>query len=604
MRNDVIAVVRCLAVCALVVLNKPAAGDVAVRLESPMTPPAWALMERELLRANTIACEEFFSRYFDERGYLECVVRWGGIDGPDDAIESVAEWPLLHALGAPDGLLHMYKKAWEGHLRQYTEAKTVQVKYARDGMYYKEFPVMLDWTHLGEGLRAFYSQGLSDPDDLKFQQRVKRFAGFYMNEDPGAPNYDPQHKIIRSMFNGSRGPLLRKATALDWAGDPIQISGRFKSRHGERTWAEIIAHVEDYTDTVGDHPQNLAATSLPTSAFLLTQEAKYRDWVLEYVDAWRERTLSNGGMIPTNIGLDGTIGGATDGKWYGGVYGWGFTVVVPQTQELAHRKTAYLGLVGFGNALLLTGDQRYVDVWRQQIDTINAQAKVIDGTVMYPHMYGDDGWYDYTPNKYTRGAMEVYYWSMRQEDLERVSNDGWVRYLEGKNPGYPEQALGNDFATIRRQIRGMRADTTTPDTRLSDHPMEFNPATVGALVRLTLGGLYPWYRGALHHYRVRYFDPVARRAGLPADVAALVETMSADETTLTLVNVNQVEPRTVIVQMGAYAEHQCSRVTVSGRDIAVEQPFFTVRLAPGAGGRMVIHQERYANEPTLAHPWD
>ena len=77
---------------------------------------------------------------------------------------------------------------------------------------------------------------------------------------------------------------------------------------------------------------------------------------------------------------------------------------------------------------------------------------------MYPHMYGDDGWYAYTPNKYTHGAMEVYYWSMRREDLERVSNNGWIRYLEGKNPGYPEQALGNDFATIRRQIRGMRAD--------------------------------------------------------------------------------------------------------------------------------------------------
>ena len=44
-----------------------------------------------------------------------------------------------------------------------------------------------------------------------------------MGEDPEAPNYDPAHKIIRSMENGSRGPMLRKATALDWVGDPFDV---------------------------------------------------------------------------------------------------------------------------------------------------------------------------------------------------------------------------------------------------------------------------------------------------------------------------------------------------------------------------------------------
>lgn len=29
-----------------------------------------------------------------------------------------------------------------------------------------------------------------------------------MNEEDGAPNYDPEHKIMRSLFGGSRGPLL------------------------------------------------------------------------------------------------------------------------------------------------------------------------------------------------------------------------------------------------------------------------------------------------------------------------------------------------------------------------------------------------------------
>ena len=69
--------------------------------------------------------------------------------------------------------------------------------------------------------------------------------------------------------------------------------------------------------------------------------------MLEYVDAWRERAAANGDIIPSNIGLDGKIGGAAGGKWYGGVYGWGFTVTVPQTGEIAHRNRTQSGFSGF-----------------------------------------------------------------------------------------------------------------------------------------------------------------------------------------------------------------------------------------------------------------
>src|SRR5262249_42608522 len=157
---------------ALVALVGPGLGllpaeEVTVTLKMPLSPPGWALLERELLRANTAACQEFFEHFFDERGYLLCVERWGGDDGPEDAIENCRDWPILHALGADDVVLRMYKKAWEGHLRQYTAARTTQVPFARDGMYYKEFPVMFDWVHNGEGLAVFNLQGLSDPQDRR-----------------------------------------------------------------------------------------------------------------------------------------------------------------------------------------------------------------------------------------------------------------------------------------------------------------------------------------------------------------------------------------------------------------------------------------------------
>ena len=126
-----------------------------IRIDTPMAPPAWALMEWELIRTQERACAEFFEHYFDERGYLECIPRWGGNDGPDDAIENLGGWPLLYILGGRDELRAMCELGWEGHLRQYTEAKTTAVPFARDGMYYREFPVMFDWVHNGEGLTTF-----------------------------------------------------------------------------------------------------------------------------------------------------------------------------------------------------------------------------------------------------------------------------------------------------------------------------------------------------------------------------------------------------------------------------------------------------------------
>ena len=568
-----------------------------------MSPPTWALLERELLRAQSQACQKFYERYFDERGYLRCVPRWGGDDGADDAAENLTGWTILHALGAPDIVLEMYKKGWDGHVQQYTEAKTVEVPFARDGMYYKEFPVMFDWFHNGEGLSPFVYHGLSEPWDVSHRRRMARYAGFYMNEDPLAQNYDPEHKIIKSMFNGSRGPMMRKATGLDWAGDPIEVEGRFKPGHGERDFEQMVAHFKDYNDVEGDHPLNLGTTTLALNAFMLTGDEKYRAWMLEYTDAWCERAAQNGGIVPTNIGLDGTIGGACDGKWYGGVYGWGFTVEVPQTGALANRPyfrpRCYWA---FANAFLLTGDQRYVDVWRNTLDAFSSNQREIDGTTMYPHMFGDEGWYDFTPDPLSDGALEIYYWSMDEADRRRVPQNDWLEFLEGGDPDFPEKLLREELANIRQRVERIDADESTADTTMSDDMNRLNPGEVGTLERLMLGGLPTAHAGFPLHGRFRYFDPSLRRAGLPEDVAALVDGMSADETTLTLVNVNPVNPRSLVVQGGAYGEHQIVSVAQDGQVRQVDSRSFAVDLAPGAGAQVTIKMERFTNEPTLDFP--
>ena len=584
--------------------------EVVVHLDRPGPAPHWALLERELLRAQSQAGRIFFDRYFDDRGWLRCVPRWGGNDGPDDAAENLLGWTLLHALGGPDEVLELFKQGWEGHLSQYTAAKTTEVELARDGMYYKEFPASLDWFHHGEGFSPFFLQGLSDPDDPAFAVRTRRYAGLYMNEDPAAPNYDPQHRIIRSLFNGSRGPLLRRATALDWAGDPIEVEGRFSPLHNERSYEEMLEHFRLYNDVVGDHPLNLGATTLAFNAYALTGEARYRDWVLEYVGAWVERAAQNGGIVPSNVGLDGTIGGACDGKWYGGVYGWGFTVpVVPYNGQMAHRPAFQnRSHYGFANALLLTGERRYVDVWRTMIDRVNAQAKTVDGRTLYPRMHGDEGWYDFQPERFAPGALELWYWTMDADALDLLpARPAWLEWLDGRDDGYPVRALQEELSSLRERVELMRQDRSTPDTRMSDDPNHLNPATTERLTELMLGGLPTGRVGSPLHCRLRYFDPARRRAGLPEDVAALVDRIGRDEVGLQLVNLSPVHWRDVVVQGGGYAEHQIVAVRVpSGREgavVPVEHSHLVVRLAPGAVGRVALRQSRYANQPTFAFPW-
>ena len=219
-------------------------------------------------------------------------------------------------------------------------------------------------------------------------------------------------------------------------------------------------------------------------------------------------------------------------------------------------------------------------------------------------MYGDQGWYDYRPERYHHGVLELYYWSMKDEDRRRAGDAAWLSFLEGGNPGYPEAALRGDFATIRRKVEAMRLDTTTLDTRLADDPMAYNPANVGSLVHLMLGGLPPKHQGEILHARLRYFDPIRRRPGLPEDVAALVESLTDGSTSLVLVNLNQSDSRELIVQGGAYGEHVCEQVVIEGRTTLVHDARFRVRLAPGAGGRLSIAMKRYAGRPSLAQPWD
>ena len=588
-----------------------------------MPPPDWALLERALLDENSKAVEAFADRYLDERGYLLHTPRWGTLDGPDDAIETFYNWTLLHALGGSDRVLDLYKKALEGHLLQYNEIRTELTTLAANGAYHREFITQSDWFHTGEGMRAFFLMGHSDPEDDLYVERMERFARMYTGEDPSAPNYDPEHRIIRSIWNGSLGPMLRRATVYDWVGDPVP--GKFHLLHNparttklldlEEWYPRMLAHCDEYLDSVGDNFLNLAATLLGVNAYALTGRDKYRDWTLEYLDAWKERAAATGGMIPSNIGLDGTLGGAHDGQWWKGTYGWNFTIFDGELEEIAHRNyfTA-ASFQGFANGLLLTGDQSYIDVLRKQMDLVLDAAREVDGQTLLPTMYGDprgyayDGepeFYRFQPVDYSDRLAEIYLWSMDSADLDRVplESEPWIAFLQGQNPDYPQAAMHADSMHIRQHLEVMRNDETTADTRLADYLLGIMPATTDTLTQLTTGGYFASGKIWVLHSRLRYFDPDRERAGLPPDVAALVHELSDDSVAVTLVNLSQSEPRNVIVQAGGYAEHRFTGLEGAGDLPALDTNVLSVQLAPGAGARLTLGMERYTNMPDLSFPW-
>jgi hypothetical protein len=113
----------------------------------------------------------------------------------------------------------------------------------------------------------------------------------------------------------------------------------------------------------------------------------------------------------------------------------------------------------------------------------------------------------------------------------------------------------------------------------------------------------PYQGGALLYARLRYFDPVKKRAGLPADTAALVSELSDTGATLTLVNLDTLAPRTVLIQGGAYGEHQFSGVSLAGAQQTLDGKHLTVELAPGAGATLKLVMRRHVNTPTLNTPW-
>ena len=124
------------------------------------------------------------------------------------------------------------------------------------------------------------------------------------------------------------------------------------------------------------------------------------------------------------------------------------------------------------------------------------------------------------------------------------------------------------------------------------------------------------YNGGLLRARVRYFDIEKLRPGLPPDVAALVEKLEDKLTVVRLVNLSVSDTRKLIIQAGAFGEHEFLDVkykeTAVGKDgkqlisdktLTVNNKFFEVELPPATTITLEIGTRRYVNKPGYSFPW-
>jgi hypothetical protein len=592
-----------------------------------LNPPTWAVLQRKLIEVMSESVSVFLRAYTHQHGPRQHELIWGdvlhGRDGADDFYEAFYNWPLLYLLGGDDELLPLAHQQWEATTRQLT----------RLGLVHKEYERGYDQFHQCESYIYFYLLCLADPTHPKLIERARRFAGFYLNEDPEAQNYDAEKNIIRAPHNGSGGPRwgLSDEGPTPYGYSPgMAVYGLpFNDLTG-------ITHIEDLRDPInaqtmgqamyarmgqGDVAANLGVSSLIANAYLLTSDDKYKRWLLRYVEGWIQRAAANSDLLPDNVGLSGQVGEAVNGNWFGGLYGWSWPHGFYNLQAAA--------LVAAQSCLLLTNNSRYLDLPRKQQDRIlalgemrNAQAEPMslrhhwagqrhalesaDKTFLVPYRFDGNRWFDYQPLSPIYPAA---LWTMSASDDDwahlqalrtkenydwcdvhafRTKEDAgheqpWLEFLAGRNPGYPEAILREAYGQVCWRLDRIRADDADLMRVNIHHWQERNPVTTEALVQLTLGAPQIIYNGGLLVAPVRYFDGERGRPGLPRDVAALVTGVTQHAISISLVNLSLIEERCLLIQAGSFGEHRFTEVRYSRQANDSDYPRANARYDYGAG---------------------
>jgi len=153
----------------------------------------------------------------------------------------------------------------------------------------------------------------------------------------------------------------------------------------------------------------------------------------------------------------------------------------------------------------------------------------------------------------------------------------------------------------------LESDDSDPETRECYHFQKLNPVLPEALIQMAMGTPAAIYNGGMPQAHLRYFDPQRHRPGLPEHVAALVDRISADQVSVSLVNTEPVESRAVLLQAGSFGEHCFTQARLETREdtdqsVEVNGKYLQVHLGAGAQARLHLGLKRFAFQPSYALP--
>ena len=629
-------------------------------------PPRWAQLQRALIDAMNDSVDPVLERYLHPDGrflWPQDEDTFHSVDGLDDAYESFHSWPLFYLAGGHERFLSLSHREYNVITEQFSHYPTGH----GHPMVVKEYEQGYDWMHQGEGYQFFYLLNLADPDSAQCRDRSVRYAGFYLNEDPEvAPNYDPQHRLLRCCYLGSMGPAHRNFTGAPWGYAEWKLTYGLPFHD-----LEGITTIEDMKDeykalkmgaamkermAYGDTAVNLFATSMVMNAYLHTGEGKYKDWIVEYSEAWRERAAAHGGIMPDNVGPSGVVGECFGGRWYGGYYGWTWPHGLPFIMEAVTTAAQNCSLVkgapdmDWPRALLAA----VMDMGIVQNDTLHVPQKYADpGSIQeykalercltddearkttlrsdFSVLLARDGWFEFQPLpasysahilQFTRAPRDMQVAASLRDHMTESHrkirhfyakdqgghDEAWLNYLDGSYPSYPEEILEHNLFQVSDRLRMMREDVENPADYNNAYLQRRNPITCEGLVQLTMGGPLPLYNGGLLQVAIRHFDAAGRRPGLPKDTAALVRRVGSESIEFAVVNTSRTETRELVVQAGTYGEHDFTRLRYSqpgsaNVSVRVDDRHLGITLPPGAILELTAEVARNKNVPSYRLPW-
>ena len=334
------------------------------------------------------------------------------------------------------------------------------------------------------------------------------------------------------------------------------------------------------------------------------------------------------------MGPTGKTGEARGGQWWGGLGGW--------NHYNGFKATLNAVTVAAECALLLSGNFEYLDILRSQLLVLleNSETRN-DGQLLAPTRYSPDGWHDRSKPPYTwphpmrmLEPAHLYHASMSLEDYKMIAairtgeverdwnevpsvgekNSGETelarfQYYDGMMPDWPEKVLAAEYQLATDAHEAVYSESRDVDALIAENVSPRNPVFTKGLTQVTLGAPQSVYNGGLLRATVRYFDDKRARPGLPRDVAALVDRLGPDIVGVQLVNLSVSETQSLIVQAGAFGEHQFTEVTFEEDDSGavktarVDGKHFRVTLPPSTALRFQSGLRRFVNDPSYTFPW-